>query len=357
MKHSTKILLSLWTVTVIFTILYPIVRQSSAAAEWIIVHLSAPIRETMGAICNIVPFSVAELLYTLIALGSVFFLIRTMKAVCRVPQKGRELLIRGAALALVPAVIINGYNWLWAMGYYADSFTEKSGLASVGVVLEDLKEVTILFAEKATALSTQVKRDENGHFMEKDFWQDTEDLYSAMEEEFPFLRQRPLRPKPMVYSYLMSVIGFTGFYFPFTGEANVNDHFPAALQPETIAHELAHQRRVASESEANFVGIAACLSSGKTVYEYSGALSGLTHLGNALYQADKAAWAEIRATLSDEILVDWQDSNDYWDQFESPVEEAATAVYDSYLKANDQELGIRSYGACVDLLVEYYRTK
>ena len=39
------------------------------------------------------------------------------------------------------------------------------------------------------------------------------------------------------------------------------------------------------------------------------------------------------------------------------METVATTVYDSYLKHNDQELGIKSYGACVDLLVEYYKNK
>ncbi len=355
MKRSTKALLSVWTVVAVLTILYPLVRRSREAADWLIENICGPIRETMGLLCNGFPFSVAELLYTAIALGTVIFLICTVKALRRAPQKGRELLLRCVALALVPALMITGYNWLWALGYYATSFRESSGLVSEGIALDDLREVTFLFAERASALATEVKRDENGHFAERDFWQDSQGLYDALEQEFPYLQNRELRPKPMVYSWLMSVIGFTGFYFPFTGEANVNAHFPAALQPETIAHELAHQRRVAAEEEANFVGIAACLSSGKTVYEYSGALSGLTHLGNALYKVDKEAWREIRSMLPEEVLLDWQDSNDYWDQFESPVEQVATGVYDSYLKANDQELGIRSYGACVDLLVEYYK--
>ncbi len=357
MKRLHKFLLYSWLFIIVLAVTFPLVRSSRAAANNIIKYFSVPVRETLGIVCNIFPFSVAELIYTAIAIGSVIFIIRMVKAVGKSSHKIKELCLRLAALALIPAVLITGYNWLWAMGYYAETFTEKSGLGSDGVAVEDLKEVTILFAEKATELSTKVKRDEAGHFIEKDFWKNTEGLYKSMEEEFPFLKNYELRPKPMLYSYFMSVIGFTGFYFPFTGEANVNAHFPAALQPETIAHELAHQRRVAAEEEANFVGIAACLSSDKIVYQYSGALSGLTHLSNALYKADKDAWSEISADLSKEILIDWRDSNEYWDKFESPVEEVATGVYDTYLKVNDQELGIKSYGACVDLLVEYYRTK
>ena len=34
-------------------------------------------------------------------------------------------------------------------------------------------------------------------------------------------------PKTMRFSRVMSAMGFTGFYFPFTGECNVNVDFPA----------------------------------------------------------------------------------------------------------------------------------
>lgn len=223
--------------------------------------------------------------------------------------------------------------------------------------MEDLTAVTEYFAKQASAYSVQMQRDEEGHFIAEDFWKDYEGLYDNLEAEFPFLQTNELRPKPMFYSKLMSLLGFTGFYFPFTGEANVNSDFPKALQPETISHELAHQRRVASESEANFVGIAAAIASQKPVYQYSAYLSGLTHLSNALYKADREAWYAISETLAVEVRIDWNDNSSYWEKFESPVESVATSVYDSYLKHNDQELGIQSYGACVDLLVEYYKDK
>ena len=63
-------------------------------------------------------------------------------------------------------------------------------------------------------------------------------------------------------------MGFTGVYFPFTGEANVNVDAPACLVPATIAHEMSHQRMVFSELEANFVGIAAAVSCGDPVFQY-----------------------------------------------------------------------------------------
>ena len=36
------------------------------------------------------------------------------------------------------------------------------------------------------------------------------------------------------------------------------------------------------------------------------------------------------------------------------AQKASNTVYDSFLKSNGQELGMQSYGACVNLLVHYY---
>ena len=78
----------------------------------------------------------------------------------------------------------------------------------------------------------------------------------------------------MRFSRVMSAMGFTGFYFPFTGECNVNVDFPAATLPTTVAHELSHRRGIASEQECNFLAVLACLRCGDAAYRYAGALSG-----------------------------------------------------------------------------------
>lgn len=360
MKKKEKALLTGWVMLAVLTGLFYLLRPYQDAADWVVNHISAPIRESLGRVTSVFPFSLAEFFYVLVVILFLWLLLRLIREVIKNPgwkKKVQVSMMRIAAMTLIPAMIWTGYNWLWAIGYYGNSFGEKSGLVSTGVTVEELTKVTQYFAEQAGDYSQRVARDEEGHFAESGFFQDTQGLYEAMEEEFPLLKQKMLRPKPMLFSKFMSLIGFTGFYFPFTGEANVNVDFPPALQPETIAHEMAHQRRVNSEAEANFVGITACVTSGRTVYAYSGYLSGLTHLGNALSGVDREAWLAIRETLPEEVLQDWRDNSAYWAKFESPVETAATTVYDSYLKHNQQEAGIQSYGQCVDLLVEYFKGK
>ena len=152
----------------------------------------------------------------------------------------------------------------------------------------------------------------------------------------------------------MSYLDFTGFFFPFTAEANVNLDAPACDLAATVAHELSHQRGVAKEQEANFTAVLACLDYGDPDYVYSAALLACTHLGNALARADGEAWEKICDGLDENVKRDLVLRGAYWRQFETPVRKASNTVYEGFLYSYDQTLGLRSYGACVDLLVNYY---
>ena len=162
--------------------------------------------------------------------------------------------------------------------------------------METLIQVTALFAQRAAEFSTQVERDENGRFAvsRDEILARGPEVYENVAREYPFLAlEGQTAAKPIFFSRLQSRLGFTGVYFPFTGEANVNVDAPVCLLPATVAHEMAHQRMVASEQEANFVGILAAVTSGDPVYQYSGYLMGLIQLCNALAPVDRAAWQDI----------------------------------------------------------------
>ena len=178
--------------------------------------------------------------------------------------------------------------------------------------------------------------------------------YDPLTERWAFLSGPERRRKPAVYSKLMSAWGFTGYLCPLVGESTLNVDCPAVFLPVTIAHELAHQRGVAPEQEANFVGVMAATASGRAAYRYSGWLFGYLHLSNALYTADPARAAESYRLLCAEAQADLAANNAYWKQWEGPVRETGEKVYTTFLQGYGQTLGMRSYGACVDLLVEEF---
>lgn len=336
--------------------LFYLLRSSRKAMDAWVFGIMAPVEQAWGRVWSIVPFSVMELLIALFLLGNAAWLIRAIALL--VKEKSFSLFVRRfAALGAAWLWLWCGMCWLWNAAYRASSFTQRSGLETAPYSVEELARVTVYFAQNAAGLSGQVARDNGGHFlldMNGCLAQGTQ-VYEALTSEFPCLDMKSVRVKPLVCSRLQSMMGFTGMYFPFTGEANINVDAPACLIPATIAHEMAHQRMVASELEANFVGIAACTTCGDVTFQYSGYLMGLIQLCNALYSVSPDSWYAIaQAYFTPELSVDWRDNNAYWAALASPVEDAAGQVYDSFLKGNGQELGMRSYGACVDLLVAYY---
>lgn len=316
----------------------------------------APLEQQLGRLTALVPFSVGEVLLLLFLVFCLIWLVRAVVLLVR--GQGVLLFLRRlCALGAVFLWIWAGVCWLWNAAYYVPSFSQRSGLETEPYSVETLAAVTELFAQNAARLSTQVARDETGHFAEDRSmcFDRGVSIYDNLSREFPCLSMKSVKAKPLLCSKLQSLLGFTGIYSPITGEANVNVDAPLCLLPATIAHEMSHQRMVALEDEANFVGIAACVTSDDLVFQYSGYLMGLIHLCNALYPVAPDLWYGIAEEyFTPELSTDWNDNNTYWAQRSSPVEEKAAEVYDSFLKGNDQELGIRSYGSCVDLLVTYF---
>lgn len=82
---------------------------------------------------------------------------------------------------------------------------------------------------------------------------------------------------------------------------------------------------------------------------------GWVYAGNALAQADPEGFASLRASLPQAALTDLSYNNAYWDSFQGTVAEVSTKVNDTYLKLQDQQDGVQSYGRAVDLMLAYYR--
>ena len=319
-------------------------------------HFSNPVLRAMGKFFSGSPMSFLEIFVGAVIVACVLFI--TLFIVKMIKNRGHRLsTLFKFILALISilAIVWNGYCWLWNSGYYTDSFGDKSGLETDGISYDDLYTATEFFAQKLNELSGSVSRDENGvtNISPDKYWGEWDSLYDKIDEEFPFLQGQTLEPKAAHFSKIMSMTGFTGIFFPFSGETYINVHQPSAFIPNTIAHEIAHQRGVHLEAECNFLGIAVCIQSDNPAYAYSGYLSGYIHLSNALYSVDPDGWREIRASLNSDVAADINYNNAYWQEMEGAISKATDAVYGSFLKINTQELGLKSYGQCVDLLVAW----
>ena len=337
---------------------YYLLRARPGFADEVCRVFSAPTRAMLGRFWGIVPFSATELFYIVCILFVIFHVIYTIVRVRRSFMRLRQFLHRVLVLLAAASFLWSLYGWPWGVEYYARGFSDETGIPTAAPAnVEELFKVTAGFLAAANALSSEVPRDKDGHFVcDTDaIFDKAPTLYDNLAEYFPNLAGECRRPKPMMFSKVMSAMGFTGVYFAYTGESNINVDIPGCFIPSTVAHELAHQLGYASEQECNFIGILACISSGDTSYSYSGYLCGLVYLMNALYSSDYEAWSYLRENFSPELETDWRDNSAYWEKYDSPVDTFFENLYDGYLKGNGQSLGIYSYDACVTMLVEYFK--
>lgn len=332
-------------------------RVDEGAMLWVYEHVTHPYHLFMSKLCSHFAFSAAELVYAAAILGLAAYLLWCVYRLIRFPEKLWQLYRLVLTLAMAGAIFWAGLNVMWTPCYYAPGFAEQSGVDDGPLELEELETVTRWFAALASEYADEVPHDENGACTtDRDSVLDrAAGVFEGAAELYPFLDGEALRPKPIHFSRIMSYLDFTGFFFPMTGEANLNMDSPVFLLPTTSQHEIAHQRGVAMEQECNFVAVLSCLESEYADFRYAGAALAYIYLGNALAGADYEAYTEIYYSLSDTVRADFKAQSAYWDEFrDSAAQKASNTVYDSFLKSNGQELGMQSYGACVNLLVHYY---
>lgn len=352
-KHGK---LHLWLALLggLFCVYGTVIRSRSMANA--VTAATQSVKNLLAAVWSVVPFSVVEWLYVIGILGCLSFPAILILRIRKSREKLHTLYSTVLFFLCLCGSVWLYYCMMWGVNYYADGFQAKSGIYAERVTVDELERVTRCFAENLADLSSEVERDENGVFaadVDEIFAAGTT-VYDNISQEFPFLAARDPMPKKMVFSRLFSMMNFTGFYTPFTGESNLNVDCPTCLLPANIAHELAHQRGFASEQECNFLAILAATTSDDVNYRYSGYLMGYIYLGNALHDADAERWREIYALLPDGVLADLRDHSAYWAQFRGKTAEVSKQIYDSTLKGYGQSEGIKSYGTVVDLLVAYY---
>lgn len=340
----------------VFFGLYFSLRTSRALMNRLWYGAVLPLEQSLARLCGRLSLSVGEVLIVTGVCVAILWLANVLRRLCTRPKPLHTLWSSFLTALCAVAVVYALFCALWGIGYNTDGFQEKSGLTARPATVETLTYVTALFADGAVACADSVPRDETGvcALDRSAVLSRSGSALDALCEEFPFLAMEGTPVKPFVCSRALSVLRFTGFYFPFTGEANVNTDSPAAFLPATVCHELAHQRGLTAEEECTFVGILAALRSQDVSCRYSGWLTGFRYLFNALSTADADACQTIWDGLPDTVRADLLDNVTYWAQFQGTVSLTANRVYDTFLKSNGDSDGVHSYGTVTDLLTVYF---
>ena len=316
---------------------------------------------TIGRFSSIFPFSLSEAgLY----LAAVFCILNLLFLI-------KKPLAALSRLFFLACLLLFLYTAGCGINYYRTPFSYEAGMVMEQSSAGELYSLCLFLTEQIN--STLTETDHSGDALKGLYPGQTEDTplpSAAMLRElgmegvksmkglgtaYPQLSGYYPYPKPLMNPRLLSIQQLCGIYSPFTIEANYNREMPYYNIPHTICHELSHLKGFMREDEANFIGYLACIGSDSPDFRYSGYLTGWVYAGNALAKADLEAYYGLYGRLAPEAARDLAWNNQFWDRFDGKVAEASTQLNDRYLKANNQEDGVRSYGRMVDLMLAYYR--
>ena len=302
--------------------------------------------------------SVAEMLvYAAVVAIATLIIINIVKLVSG-KLRFAKLISFILSLAVFAGVLFNLFYIVWGFNYSRPTLSTLMGLNVEPRSASELQKLSITLARRAADIRENVDEDEDGVFTLKEgyevYFDQIPAAYHDLGKSEPLFSRKTYPVKPVLASVGMSYAGIAGVFFPFTAEANVNVDQPSLLLPVSAAHETAHYLGVAREDEANFVAYLACTHSDIPAIEYSGVMLALINCMNKLYAADKDLYYEVREIYTNAMVRDLTAYNAYWASFEGPVEEKVNSINDNYLKFNQQENGVKSYGMMVDLLLAYY---
>jgi len=320
----------------------------SGFAEWYSASVYEGIVGIVGRITGIVPFSVVEILLYIF----IVYLIYGIISLILKKHTAAELL---TVAVLISAVLFSMYVVNCGINYHRVSFAESSNLILKEYTVDHLETVCSILTEGLNECADLVERDEQGVMVHKSNLHDeAKDAMYKLSEDYPQLQGYYPQPKRLLFPWILSVQQITGIYSPFTVEANYNNALVDYNIPFSMCHELSHLRGYMQEEEANFIAWLACTKSDNIDFQYSGTMRGWISCMNLLYRCDQERWKNIRLQLNEKVEADLTANSLFWEQYEGRIAEYAEKINDTYLKANGQPDGIKSYSRMADLIVAYY---
>ena len=321
--------------------------------------ISAFGRKTMATLTGWIPFSFAEMLLLLSPVILITIIAIGAKHFC---GTSRAMWIYVACIFSVVCMVFNLFVWNFAPGYNALPLDQKLNLERTPVSAEELAATADILLEELKMLEDDIIFTGSGASrMPYSYHKMNEKLMNAYEkaaQKYDFINYFQSSIKPVMLSEPMTYTHISGVYTFFTGEANVNVNFPDYTIPYTAAHELAHQRGIAREDEANFVAFLVCIESDDAYIRYSAYLNLYEYVVSALYSANYDLYKESYYKQPKNILNERIAFSEFFEKYrENTVADISEATNNAYLQSQGSTQGTRSYGMVVDLAVAYYRDK
>ena len=299
-----------------------------------------------------VPFSVGDLLYTILGILVIRFFILKGPLFFRSTREFFRQLFMGISM------IYFVFHLFWGLNYYRLPLHEKLNLDNQ-YSSEELFSFTEKLIERSNLAHARVAPNDTVMvkipYSHRRIYEMSAAGFDRLRQEFPSLAYAPESIKTSLYSIPLTYMGYSGYLNPFTNEAQVNGMQIDFKYPVVTCHEAAHQLGYSAENEANFIGYLAAIHNEDPYFQYSGYIYVLRYCLGEIKRRDPEAFERYNDMIHPGILKNFMEVSNFWRRYQNPAEPIFKSTFNSYLKANNQAEGIRSYSYVVALLVNYYK--
>ena len=299
-----------------------------------------------------IPFSVGDLVYFALIILALAYFYRNRKFI----WKHKLIFVRNVLMILSVAYFT--FHFMWGMNYYREPLADKLALTEARDY-QELLDFTHQLIQKTNETQLKITNDSslavNIPYSQDEIFDKTILGYEDIKTIHPFLAYNIPSAKTSLFSTGLTYMGYAGYLNPFTNEAQVNSLLPNFRFPVVVGHEIGHQLGYSAENETNFIGYLVTANNKDAYFQYAAYAYALGYCLSDIRSANKEDFNQLLSTLNPGVKNNFQEMSNFWNSYENPMEPVFKSIFNTFLKANNQTEGIRSYNAVVALLVAYHK--
>lgn len=299
-----------------------------------------------------IPFSVGDILYFILAILAIRYVYSNWLEIRTYPLRFARNIV------FILSIAYFTFHLLWGFNYYRLPIAQKFELSEKHSD-EELIDLVETLITKSNELQFKITKDTAEAvkipYSQQEIFKRTLIGYEHLEKAYPFISYERPSIKTSLFSTALTYMGYGGYLNPFTHEGQVNGRLPNYRFPVVAGHEIGHQVGYSAENETNFIGYLATIHNPDIYFKYSAYSYGLAYCLGDIRRNDEEKFKELYVKMNPGIQKNFQEMSDFWQSFENPLEPVFKSVFNTFLKANNQAKGIKSYNAVVSLLVTYHK--
>ncbi|WP_374949410.1 DUF3810 domain-containing protein [Mucilaginibacter sp.] len=308
--------------------------------------------KVLHPVFNLLPFSMGDLLYITVITYLLYAVFKLIKLLFKKRFKQAAISFLGLVIGVQVGMLL--FYVFWGMNYFRPGAAERLNLTDSAFTSADLQAVTRILIDSANTSRSRLTVVDKKQSNDMIYKAAISAVTKLSDSSVNFKTYSP-DIKPSLLTPLMNYLGTSGYYNPFTTEAQMNYQMPVFNRPFVACHEMSHQMGYGAEDEANFVGYLAAISSKNKLLRYSGYYLAVGEFMHTMRQLDTVNHKQLKLLISPEVKKDFKAERLYWLSYQNQINVISSIFYDNFLKANNQPEGLDTYNRMVSLVMAMYR--